>query len=260
MQTQPQDSGAGPGAGPPCPNCTAANPAGADFCWRCYAPFQPGQAWAGPALQPVPPAPAGPRAVPPQAPGGPYAGPWDTPPASPKRRTLNLKSVIGLIPLVLILVGVNAWRGNFGGQTHFEYPEQLAGLTRMHDAAAREYEGRVAVVDGADGDEFETVGAAYGEGATVGLYVGTTEGQASDTTDELFSAVAWVVQGADPSPELAVRSGDRDGTEYRCGALGPSTTLCMWREDDNHGFVVMPGKSVDVTLDTMFRVRGQLEA
>jgi hypothetical protein len=34
----------------------------------------------------------------------------------------------------------------------------------------------------------------------------------------------------------------------------------MGREDDNHGFVVMLGKSVDVTLDTMFRVRGQLQA
>ena len=85
----------------------------------------------------------------------------------------------------------------------------------MHDAAARGYAARVAVVDGADGDEFETVGAAWG---------------------------------------------DRDGTEYRCAALDPSTPLCMWRQDDNHGFVVMPGKSVDVTLDTMFRVRGQLEA
>lgn len=104
------------------------------------------------------------------------------------------------------------------------------------------------------------MGAAYGEGSAVGLYVGTTEGQASDTTDELFSAVAWVVQGADPSPDLDVRSGDRDGTEYRCAALDQSTPLCMWREDDNHGFVVMLGKSVDVTLDTMFRVRGQLQA
>lgn len=104
--------------------------------------------------------------------------------------------------------------------------------------------------------------AAYGTGATPAFLVMLVEGQAIETTDELFdSLVQGMAQGGANVDESATDSGERNGTEYRCVPFVGTpvgAAACMWREDDTVGIVVDLSAGIDDTRELLFTVHDSI--
>lgn len=101
-----------------CPSCGAENPVGGEFCWQCYARFQP----------PAPPA----------RPGRPDLSPAlgvSTAPAVPAPQRRRPSSVVRLgVGLVAAAVGYLMVQAVFGS-SHASLPDSVAGLPRITSPA-----------------------------------------------------------------------------------------------------------------------------
>lgn len=206
-----------------CPSCGAENPVGGEFCWQCYARFQP-------------PAPAA-------GPGRPDLSPAfgvSTAPAVPAPQRRRPSSVVRLgVGLVAAAVGYLGVQAVFGS-SHASLPDSVAGLPRITSPAVTQLTDQVQ----AQGDDWnlDVQVGGYGTGLSPDIVVILVDGSASETTDQLFeSFTGGVAQAGARVDQTRQISGERDGTEYRCVPVessGLRGAACMWRDDDNVGIVL----------------------
>jgi hypothetical protein len=230
MQTDPT-------TGLTCSACRADNAQGADFCWRCYAPFHP-VARARPAAPPV----AGPSWM---SSRQPVAGP-----TVKKRRSYR-----GLIVAVLVVGGLAAYGS--ASRTHFAIPESIEGVPRMHDVTSQRFEAAVATWGQASGG-LSLQGAAYGNGVTPEFAVGAADEPVENDPDDILRlVVASLIPGGQ---DTATLSGAYGSFEYRCVQTVAQVSICVWKEPDNSGFVAANGRTPDDTLTLTRTVRDAIES
>lgn len=225
-----------------CPSCGTENPGTVDFCWKCYTAFiEPASARPGIPLRPGVGMP-----LPPSTPPSGVAGS-----AKPAGASLVARIAVGLIAAFLGMYGV---RLLFDREPSL--PDELAGQPRLSTQAIRDFEEQMA--DQGEAYDMKLDAAAYGTGATPAFLVMLVEGQAIETTDELFdSLVQGMAQGGANVDESATDSGERNGTEYRCVPFVGTpvgAAACMWREDDTVGIVVDLSAGIDDTRELLFTV------
>jgi hypothetical protein len=139
---------------------------------------------------------------------------------------------------------VAAAAGYFGVQYlmggGLELPDTVGGAQRLTDAGSKRFEDFTA--DEGERYHIEAEGGVYGSATAPEFFVILVEGSAVETTDQLFDAlVMGFSQAGAAVNESNVRSGTREGSDYRCVAAtaGPQTaTACMWRDDDSVGIVL----------------------
>jgi hypothetical protein len=225
-----------PATGLTCGACGADNAQGADFCWRCYAPFH--------AVAPARPATAtgtGPSWMSSRMP---------VPGPTVKKR----RSYRGLMIAVAVVAGIAAF-GSLS-RTHFEMPESIGGVPRMYDATAQRFEAEVAKW-GEDSGGLSLQGAAYGTGATPEFAVGAAdEAVQNDPDDILRLVVASLFPGG---RDIATVTGADGSLEYRCVQAVSQVSICVWKEPNNSGFVAANGRTPADTLRLTRAVRDAIE-
>ena len=132
----------------------------------------------------------------------------------------------------------------FVGIQHFlhrpvEIPESVAGVPRLHDASAKNFEQQMGVE--AEKYDVDARSGVFGTSGEPEFLVVVMNGGASETTDELFqSFMSGMTQGGAAVGDDKSQ-GELKGATYRCvGASGGGMRVgtCMWRADDHVGFVL----------------------
>ena len=161
--------------------------------------------------------------------------------------------------IVRIVVGVAAGLiGMFAVRTLFDrgpsLPDQLAGSPRMTTQAAKDFEKQMA--DEGDKWDLKVASAAYGSGVAPSFLVLLVQGNAIETTDELFdSLVTGMASSGATIDGASTVSGQHGGADYRCVPLSAGQTqagACMWRSDRTVGIVIGLGGGIDHTRDLLF--------
>lgn len=234
--------------GTPCGACGATNPAGAPFCWRCYAPLADA-------------APAGPAAFTPASPGrapgtrtAPAAGsagpasripqpPLTQAPTSQARR---IRPLLWLGALVVVVVGgwlvyIHLVRGAP------ELPRDVAGLTRM---TALEDQPIMQTAQDRMRSEW-TPNSSFGlygdAGATVPSYIAVVGTGVNPTLQEHVNSLSLI---GVPQTEIDAFTTSRVGDlEVACGAVQTQTpgigTACVAKDGLNVGMVAALDTEVD---------------
>ncbi len=234
--------------GTPCGACGATNPAGAPFCWRCYAPLT--------AAVPTGPTgfvPASPGRAPatPTAPGaGSSRAASRMPPPSlaqaPTSRARGMRPFLWLGALVVLVVG--AWlvyihlvRGAP------ELPREVAGLTRMtalEDQPIMQTAQERMRSEWTPNSSFGLYGDA---GATVPTYIAVVGTGVNPTLQEHVDSLSLI---GVPQTEIDAFTTSRVGDlELACGAVQTQTpgigTACVAKDGLNVGMVAALDTQVD---------------
>ena len=161
--------------------------------------------------------------------------------------------------VVRIVVGVVAGLvGMFAVRTFFDrgpsLPDQLAGAPRMTTQAAKDFEKQMA--DEGDKWDLKVASGVYGSGTAPSFLVLLVQGEAVETTDELFdSLVSGMASSGATINKASTVSGQHEGAEYRCVPVSSGTAqaaACMWRADGTVGMVIGLEGGIDHTRDLLF--------
>lgn len=208
-----------------CPSCGAENPRSAGFCWQCYSSFTRPGVSVSPSMPPPPAMPA-------------QAGP-----------SKAARIAVAVVTSLVAMFGVR-----FLFHKSPSLPDSLNGQPRMTTQVVKDFE-RQMVEDGKSSN-LEVAAAGYGTGTTPSFLVMLIHGRAIESTDELFDRfVDGMASGGATVDRAGTRSGQRDGTEYRCVPVTPpqgQAAACMWRDDGTVGIVLDLDAGVDTTLDLLF--------
>jgi len=132
-------------------------------------------------------------------------------------------------------------------------PDSIDGVPRMTGQAAEQFEEGVAQIAE---EEFggRGAGAMYGTGPLPQFMVIASDVTSVETTDQLFDALIAGATGAGATiDESQSWSGEREGAEYRCVAVGePLTGACLWREEGSFGVVMTLDRDVEATRELTF--------
>jgi hypothetical protein len=159
----------------------------------------------------------------------------------------------------LVVVAVVVALGAYGAttRTHFEIPESIGGVPRMHDATATRYEDDVRQW-AADSGGLQLQGGAYGTGASPEFVVGAVDEAVRNDPDDILHVV---VSSISPNgSDVATLSGKDGSFEYRCVRAVAQMSVCVWKESDNSGFVGAVGLTPQEALELTRTVRDAIEA
>ncbi len=204
-----------------CAACGAANRTDIDTCWQCFAPL-------GTAMPPAPGMP------PPGAPA-PFGTPAATPPVASIGASTAARIMVGLLAAFLGYIGMQQLLGGGG----VEFPDTVAGATRLHDGMAAQFEEQMAAEVSTYGVDAEA--GAFGNAGVAEFLLVVVNGSTPETTDEMFDAFVDGMSQGGASVGTARRTGELDGASYRCvgaEAGGAGVGVCMWRADDHVGIVL----------------------
>ena len=207
-----------------CAACGAANRTDIDTCWQCFAPLG----------ATMPPAPGVPAAGSP----GPFGAPAAPPPVasvSAGGTSKVARILVGLFAAFLGYIGVQQLLGGGG----VEIPETVAGVARLHDGMAAQFEDEMTAEVDTYGMDAEA--GAFGDGGAPEFLLVVVNGSTPETTDEMFDAFVDGMSQSGASVGTARRTGELDGASYRCvgaEAGGAGVGVCMWRADDHVGIVL----------------------
>jgi hypothetical protein len=225
-----------PATGLTCRPCGADNAPGADFCWRCYAPF---------------------HAVAPARPAGAHGtGPsWMSSrmpvpgPTVKKRRSYRWLTIA-----VAVAAGMAAY-GSLS-RSHLDMPEAIGAVPRMYDATSQRFQAEVATWSDESGG-LSLQGAAYGSGVIPEFAVAATdEAVQNDPDDILRLVVASLFPGG---RDTATLTGADGSFEYRCVQTVSRVSICVWKEPNSSGFVAANGRTPADALRLTRTVRDALE-
>ena len=222
-----------------CGACGAANRTDALSCWQCFARFD----------APLPPAP-GPGVG--SAPGQPMGAPERLrpgfPPPAPAMQSpvssagssgtgmsIVVRIVVGLLAAFVGFVGVQRVLGGGG----VEIPETVAGLPRMHDAMASQFEEEMKTE--AARYSMDAEAGAFGSGQVPDFLLIVVNGSTWETTDQLFDSLVQGMSEGGATVDTQRLTGELGGATYRCvGASAVETGfgVCMWRADGHIGIVL----------------------
>jgi hypothetical protein len=236
MQTDPTTE---PKAQSTCGACGASNAVDASFCWKCYAPF------ATPVL------PISTSGRPPTGASSRPDGSLTSGPTPPRKRRRPTRALV----VVAVLVALGAYGATT--RTHFEIPESIGGVPRMHDAPATEYEDEVRQW-ASDSGGLQLQGGAYGTGAAPEFVVGAVDEAVRNDPDDILHVVVSSI--SPDGNDVASLSGTDGSFEYRCVQAVARMSVCVWKESDNSGFVGAIGRTPQDALALTRTVRDAIEA
>lgn len=207
-----------------CVTCGAANRTDAGSCWQCFASFGAS----------MPPAPGMPASRPPVPFGAPVApAPATTLDAGGASKVARI--AVGLLAAFLGYLGMQQFLGGGG----VEIPDTVAGVARLHDGMAAQFEDEMAAEVDSYGLDAEA--GAFGNGGVPEFLLVVVNGSTPETTDEMFDSFVEGMTLSGASVDTKRGSGEIDGASYRCvgaEAAGAGMGVCMWRADDHVGIVL----------------------
>ena len=212
-----------------CAACGAANTIDATACWQCLARFGDNVAAAGGSL-PTQTGPVGGQ------PRYPLPSPMPAPPAAPARAaSTGVRVLVGVLAAIAGYVGVQYLLGG----SDVTIPDTVAGVPRMHDAMAAEFEEDL--LDEAARYDMQAEAAVFGSVGVPDFLLIVVEGSTDETTDEMFDSFVQGMSEGGATVDSLRRTGELAGASYRCvgaEAAGTGVGVCMWRTDDHVGIVL----------------------